>query len=125
MLTSLKSAVLSAAIAIGAIAAPTAAQAESGIYFHLGAGEEYNNDLGVEIQDSYVYRRHDRRDRRYREDVRRCSPERAAWKARRMGLERVRIVDVGRRTITVIGRDYGDRVRITFGRAPSCPVLGR
>lgn len=125
MFTTFKSAILSAAIAIGAIAAPAAAQAESGIYFHLGTGEQYDDDLAVEVQEGYVYRRHDRRDRRYREDLRRCSPERAAWKARRMGLDRVRIADVGRRTITVVGRDFGARVRITFSRAPGCPVLGR
>jgi hypothetical protein len=132
MLTTFKSAVLSAAIAVGAITgAPAVAQAESGIYFHLGTDDGYDDDLGVQVQDGYTFRRYNRRmdrryeERRYREEYRRCSPERAAWKARRMGLERVRVVDVGRRTITVIGRDYGDRVRVTFGRSPSCPVVGR
>ncbi len=138
MLTSFKTAVLSAAIAVGTITgAPAVAQAENGIYFHLGTDDGYDDDLGVQVQDDgYTFRRYNRReqrryqDRRYQEqrysdEFRRCSPERAALKARRMGLERVRVVDVNRRTITVIGRDYGDRVRVTFGRSPSCPTLGR
>lgn len=75
--------------------------------------------------------RRDRRDRRDRDrrfdrdDYRACSPDRAVSKARRMGLRDARVVDVGRRSITVRGRSYGDRVRITFGRSPSCPVIGR
>jgi hypothetical protein len=126
MLTTFKSAVLSAAIALGAITgAPAVAQAESGIYFHLGTDGGYDDDLGVQVQDGYTYRRYDRRDRRYRDEYRRCSPERAASKARRMGLHRIRVVDVSRRTITLSGRAYGDRVRVTFGRSPSCPVIGR
>ncbi len=41
-----------------------------------------------------------------------------------MGIRRARIADIGRRTIDVRGRDrYGDRIQITFGRQPSCPVL--
>jgi len=129
MLTTFKSAVLSAAIAMGAIAGtPAIAQAENGIYFQLGVddGYGYDDDLGVEVQDGYTYRRHDRRaERRYRDEYRRCTPERAAFKARRMGLHRVRVVDVSRRSITVVGRDYGARVRVTFGRAPGCPTIGR
>ena len=81
MLTTFKSAVLSAAIALGAIAgAPAAAQAESGIYFHLGTDDGYDSDrdMGVQVQDGYTYRRHDRRyDRRYIEESRRCTPERS------------------------------------------------
>ena len=75
--------------------------------------------------------RRDRRDRRDRDsrfdrdDYRACSPDRAVSKARRMGLRDARVVDVGRRSITVRGRSYGDRVRITFGRSPTCPVIGR
>ena len=133
MLTTFKSAVLSAAIGLGAITgAPAVAQAQDGIYFHLGTddGYDYDEDQSVQVQDGYTYRRGDRRydrrqERRYRDDFQRCSPEQAARKARRMGLDRVRIVDVSRRTITVVGRDYGDRMRVTFARAPSCPVIGR
>ena len=56
--------------------------------------------------------------------VRVAAVERAVNKAERMGLHRVRVVDVGRHSITVRGRSYGERARLTFGRAPSCPVIG-
>lgn len=53
-----------------------------------------------------------------------CTEDRALDKAERLGLDRVRVVSAGRRTIAVRGRtEDGDRVRITFGRQPSCPVL--
>jgi len=66
-----------------------------------------------------------RRERRgYDEDRPRCSEGRALRKAERMGIRRARIVDVSRRSIDVRGRDrYGDRIVVTFGRQPSCPVL--
>jgi hypothetical protein len=55
-----------------------------------------------------------------------CTPDRALDRADRMGVRRARIADVGRRTIQVSGRDrFGDRVRVTFGREPGCPVLRR
>jgi hypothetical protein len=42
-----------------------------------------------------------------------------------MGIRRARIADVGRRTIDVRGRDrYGERIYVTFGRQPNCPILG-
>ncbi|HWK63493.1 MAG TPA: hypothetical protein VNS34_01030 [Rhizobiaceae bacterium] len=53
-----------------------------------------------------------------------CTEDRALDKAERMGLDRVRVVSAGRRTIEVRGRtEDGDRARITFGRQPNCPVL--
>lgn len=53
-----------------------------------------------------------------------CTEGRALDKAERMGISRARIADVGRRTIEVLGRDRdGDRISVTFGRSPSCPVL--
>lgn len=62
--------------------------------------------------------------RGYYEDRPRCSADRALRKAERMGVRRARIADVGRRTIDVRGRDrHGDRIMVTFGRQPSCPVL--
>lgn len=63
-----------------------------------------------------------RRERR--EERRSCTEGRALDKADRMGIRRARIVSAGRRVIEVGGRDeYGDRVVISFGRAPNCPVL--
>ena len=72
-------------------------------------------------QDGYRdgYYRDDRRSMR-----RICTEGRALGKAERMGIRRARIADAGRRTIEVRGRDrYGDRIYVTFGRSPSCPVL--
>ncbi|MFC3208737.1 hypothetical protein [Aquamicrobium soli] len=55
-----------------------------------------------------------------------CTPERALYKAERMGIRRARIVDVGRRTIDVVGRSrYGNRVVVTFDRRDRrCGVIG-
>ena len=131
MLTTLKSTVLALAIGLGAVSgAPAIAQAE-GLYFNLGNGQ----GPSVEVDNGDSYRQYPRRgerryDRRYdrrqenREYGSRCSVERAVNKAERMGLHRVRVVDVGRHSITVRGRSYGERARLTFGRAPSCPVIG-
>lgn len=53
-----------------------------------------------------------------------CTEGRALDKAERMGLDRVRVVSAGRRTIEVRGRtEDGDRAHVTFGRQPNCPVL--
>ena len=54
-----------------------------------------------------------------------CSPNRALDKAERMGLRRVRVVGVGRRTIEVRGiTRSGDRASVVFARRdPRCPVL--
>lgn len=59
--------------------------------------------------------RRDDRDR-YREG-RRDECDRSRRKADRMGIRRARVVDVGRRTIDVAGRDRrGDRIIVSFGR---------
>jgi hypothetical protein len=78
--------------------------------------------------DNCRYGRSDRDDYRYlgRDEVRyaRCTEDRALDKAERMGLRRVRIESSGRRVIEVRGRQRdGDRVIVTFGRAPGCPIL--
>lgn len=119
MLRILKTTALSAMIAAGALSAlPAGAQAE-GIYLNFGDGARAGFHIGDEGRD---WRRHG--DRWREQGWRRgCSPERALNKADRMGLNRVRIVDVDRRTITVAGRQYGDRVTVTFGRGPHCPIL--
>lgn len=141
MCTLLKSAALSGLIALGAVTlAPFQAAADS-ILQVQDSGARLEFRLGIDDDDRYRDRDHRDRDRdrdrwdrdrdrwdrdrdrdrwAYRE---RCSPERALWKAERMGIRRARIVDVSRRTITVRGRARGDRVRVTFGRAPHCPVI--
>jgi hypothetical protein len=66
----------------------------------------------------------DERRSEFYDDRPRCSEGRALRKAERMGIRRARIADIGRRTIEVRGRDrYGERIYVTFGRQPSCPVL--
>ena len=73
-------------------------------------------------------RRDDRRydDRQHEERRSECTADRALRKAERMGIRRARVVDVGRRTIEVAGRDRrGDRVIVSFGRRDrSCPIWG-
>jgi hypothetical protein len=126
----LKTAVLSALIGIGAIGAVSPAAAQSGVYLGLGGGHS-GPSVGVWLGDSgHSYRRHDRwdRDGRWDRDDRRwehrrgCSAEQALDKAERMGLRRARIVDIDRRSIDVRGRKYGERVMVSFARAPGCPV---
>lgn len=124
----LKTATLSAMIGLGGLAAMPANALADGIYLNLGNG---GADLGVHVRDGYRndrWERHDRRDRddrwERRYERRGCTPDRALDKADRMGLRRARVVDVSRRTITVSGRKWHNRVHVTFARAPSCPVIG-
>jgi hypothetical protein len=120
MLTKLKTAVLSALIGLGTLAAiPATAQAE-GLYLNYGSGHHSGVGIGVQIGDYDRDYRDYRRDRRH---FRGCTPNRALNKAERLGLRRAHVVDVDRRTIKVSGRKYGERVRITFARAPNCPVI--
>jgi hypothetical protein len=83
-------------------------------------GLRIERDCNPRYDDCYPYERR----REFYDDRPRCSESRALRKAERMGVRRARIADLGRRTIEVRGRDrYGDRIYITFGRHPSCPVL--
>ena len=118
MFNTLKTAALSALIGLGALAAvPAVAQAD-GLYLNFGhSGPRF----GVYDGDREAVRDW-RRDRDWR---RGCSPERALDKAERMGLRRVRIVDMGRNTIKVAGRKYNDRVVVVFARERGCPVIYR
>ena len=81
-----------------------------------------------ELNDGCNPRYEDCREDGYRDDRRSmrriCTEGRALGKAERLGVRRARIADAGRRTIEVSGRDrYGDRIYVTFGRSPNCPVL--
>ena len=83
-------------------------------------GLRIERDCNPRYEDCYRY---DRR-REFYDERPRCSEGRALRKAERMGIRRARIADIGRRTIEVRGRDrYGERISVTFGRQPSCPVL--
>jgi hypothetical protein len=129
MPTTFKSAVFAGLVGlVGLSALP--ANADS---LYLGFGDRHNDPrFGVYVGDSsrtyYPPERYDERryeERRWGDNWRRrgCSPERALYKAESFGIHRARIDYVGERSIGVSGRKYGDRVRVTFARAPGCPVL--
>ncbi len=117
IVTKLKTAAIAALVGAGTLAAiPATAQAD-GLYLNYGG---YNGGFGVHVGD------YDRVDYRHRNGPRErwgCTPYRALDKAERYGVRRARVIDVDRRTITVAGRKWGERVRMTFGRAPSCPII--
>lgn len=105
-------------------ALPLPAQAQD-IELQIGRdGLRINRDCNPRREDCYRGdRRRDYDNDRY-SDRPRCSEGRALRKAERMGIRRARIADAGRRAIEVSGRDRrGERIYVTFGRHPSCPVL--
>ena len=117
MFDMLKTAALSAMIGLGAITAlPAAAQADSaGISF----GDRHDGvRFGIQFGDRGYWR-----DRDFYRDRRTCSPGEAVQKARRIGLRNPRVIDVDRRTIDVVGRSHGDRVRVTFARHGNCRIV--
>ncbi|MBB6411566.1 hypothetical protein [Mesorhizobium sangaii] len=132
MFNTIKTAALSALVGLGTLAA-IPAHADS---LYLGFGNNSDTRFGVYAgDDGYRHRRDERRgwgderrgwgDERRGEWRRGCSPDRALDKAERMGLHRVRILDVGRRTVKVMGRQYGDRVVVVFANDRGCPVIYR
>ncbi|RWC57311.1 hypothetical protein [Mesorhizobium sp.] len=118
MFSTIKTAALSALVGLGTLAA-IPAHADS---LYLGFGNNNDPRFGVYSgDDGYRYRRDERRDGWRRG----CSPDRALDKAERMGLHRVRIVDVNRRVVKVMGRQDGDRVVVVFANERGCPVIYR
>ena len=109
-----------ALLASATMAVPVQASAQD-IELEIGRdGLRIERDCNPRYEDCY------RGERRgyYDDDRPRCSEGRALRKAERMGIRRARIADVGRRTIDVRGRDrYGERIYVTFGRQPNCPIL--
>lgn len=96
----------------GTVSTAAAAGPEFGIYIqHRGHDRD---------RDRWERPRHDRHHRGGR-----CSPWLAEEKASRMGLRRARVVDIDRRTVTVIGRDRHGRDRIVFANDRGCPVIRR
>ncbi|XUY25951.1 hypothetical protein RMR21_010095 [Agrobacterium sp. rho-8.1] len=55
----------------------------------------------------------------------RCAPWLAEEKASRMGLRRVRVVDVSPRRVVVAGFDRQGRDRVVFANVRGCPVVRR
>ena len=131
MLHKIKTAALGGLLVL--TAGVTLAQAET-LKFRLG-DQQNDPEIGIQIgpndRDDQRYgdrRYEERRDERIGDrdnrSGRRCTPERALQKAQDMGIRRARIQEVGRRTIDIVGRSQGERVRVTFSRAPRCPVIG-
>ena len=118
MFNTIKTAALSALVGLGTLTA-IPAHADS---LYLGFGNNNDPRFGVYAgDDGYRQRRDERRG-----DWRRgCSPDRALDRAERKGLHRVRIVDVSRRTVKVMGRQDGDRVVVVFANERGCPVIYR
>ncbi|WP_117193739.1 hypothetical protein [Rhizobium terrae] len=80
-------------------------------------------DLAITVQ----YRDRDR-DRHWRPDHRPpvgCAPWLAEQKADRMGLRRTRVVDVSRRTVTVVGFGRRGPDRVVFANVRGCPLIRR
>lgn len=137
----IKTTALSALIGITLMTGMGAGARAEGLYFGFDDdgdaragiivdGRSRHDDRGPRRGDRWD--RHDddrwdrRDDRRWDRDrrARGCSPDEALDKAERIGLRRARIVDVDRRTIEVGGRRFGQRVVVTFARAPRCPIVG-
>jgi hypothetical protein len=113
MFSILKTAVVAGMIGFAALAAaPAEADAlyvnfghhHAGFSVRIGGGDDYRND--------------------YWRSGRRCSPERALYKAERMGVHRARVDYVSQRKIGVTGRAHGEQVYLTFARMPGCPIIG-
>ena len=110
------------ALATGAAALPAGGAFAQDLELNLGqGGPQLRMREACDPQFEECYQR-DRYVERRAE--RGCSEGRALDKAERMGIRRARIDGAGRRTIEVRGRDRrGDRVFVTFARAPGCPVI--
>lgn len=118
MFNKIKTIVASAVIGFGALAAlPATAQADS-LYFTLGTGSR----VGVGIHSGgYEHVRH--RGWHRPRPVLGCSNGQAVRKANRLGMRRAAIVGAGPRSVTVGGRSHFGWHRVTFARAPGCPVI--
>ena len=88
------------------------------------AAQEVRIGVGpvIQVQDRGYDHRHDRWRERERGG---CDARQALRKADRMGVHRARVVDAGRRTVTVAGRDRGGRTFVRFANARGCPVIGQ
>lgn len=120
MFRTIRIAALSALVGLGAISVPSAAQAD-GIYFSFGNS---GARAGVHIGEGGAYgHRSYRRHHRPRHFAHACSPGRAVYKAKRMGIRHAHVTRVNHRVIRVSGRKHHRYVRVTFARAPHCPVV--
>jgi hypothetical protein len=128
----IKTATLSAMIGLGAMAAaPATASADSigfGIVSQNTGFGFYFGESGSARRDwhhrDYRHRRDYRHHRHYRHERRDyCSAREALRKAQWLGLRYPRVTYINYRTIGVSGRRGYHYDRVTFARAPHCPVL--
>lgn len=120
MFKKIRTAALSAVIGLGTLAAvPATAQADS-FYFGITPNGPSFGFYGDSSRRWDRDRRHHHR-RHYRRD---CTTWQAVHKAERMGVHRAHVRAENRRVIRVAGRKHGQRVAITFAKAPRCPVVG-
>ncbi len=122
MFKTLKTAAIAGLVAIGSLA-PLPVKADN-LHFGFGDDHRHGSRFSIYFGDVGRMRYRDRFDGDYRRVERRCTPERALYKAQRIGVRHARIAYVGRHEIGVVGRSHGGRIRVTFSRSPSCPVIG-
>ena len=85
------------------------------------AGPEFTVQVQYRDHDRNRHWGGDRRDRRPHG----CAPWLAEAKADRMGLRRTRVVDVSRRTVTVVGFGRRGPDRVVFANVRGCPLIRR
>lgn len=123
---------IAALIALAGFSATAPTAAASGTEFRIlvqqgwdGRGDHRGDWRGDGRGDWGRDRHYDRWDGPRRDRGGRCAPWLAEEKASRMGLRRARVVDVDRRTVTVVGRDRHGRDRIVFANDRGCPLIRR
>ncbi len=118
MIRMIKTAVLSALIGLGGLAAlPAAAQAD-GLYLNFGG---HGSGYGMHANHRDHGRHHGWRRDHGRHQA--CNARSALDKAERMGVRRARVVDANRRVVRVAGHKFNHRVVLTFANQRGCPVL--
>ncbi len=110
MLNKTKTLALSALIAFSAIAAaPSAANAgDIKIDVHFGSGFGPGFGFGPGYGYGYGYKH--------------CSPGKALYKAKSMGLKKAYVAKANWKGVTVKGKKFGQKKVVAFGSAPNCPV---
>ncbi len=108
MLSKTRTLALSALIAFSAIAAaPSAANAgDIKIDIHFGAGFGPGFGFGPG----------------YGNGPQHCTPGKALYKAKSMGLKKAYVAKASWKGVVVKGKKFGQHKTIAFGKAPYCPV---
>lgn len=112
MLNKTKTLALSALIAFSAIAAaPSAANAgDIKIDVHFGAGFGPGFGFGPGYGYGYGY------------GYKHCTPGKALYKAKSMGLKKAYVAKANWNGVVVKGKKFGHKKVVAFGNAPFCPV---